>query len=93
MTSSPGTRQTRPRLIAARAPDHGARNLSPPSDAPRTSSPTSGRRPRIPSCLFPTLSNSNATERGRAYSDRGAPSGTRYIVSSLARLKAIFAEI
>jgi hypothetical protein len=61
------------------------------SDAPGTSSPTPGRRPRIPSCLFPTLSNSRRCGAGHPAS---APlSGTRYIVSSPPRLKALFTEI
>jgi hypothetical protein len=82
---------TTPRLTATSASGMSGKNLASPSDAPRTSDPPSGRRPRIPSCLsIHHVKQQTPRNQAVAIRPRRSVSGTRYIDSSPARLKALF---
>jgi len=95
-SSSPGAIRPPARLTAARAPGtkRPEQNLSSPSDAPRTSDPLqAAARASLPASP-PTMSNNRRCgSSAAAIRPRRPVSGTRYIVSSPVRLKALFAEI
>jgi hypothetical protein len=85
---------TTPRLTATSASGMSGKKPRVTSDAPRTSDPPSGRRPRIPSCLsIHHVKQQTPRNQAVAIRPRRSVSGTRYIDSSPARLKALFAEI
>ena len=94
MTSPPGTRPPPARLPAARAPDPGTRKTSRHLRMRKDQQPHSRPPPAHP---FLPLPHSVKQQRCGAWPRLPGPrrpsSGTRYIVSSPARLKALFGEI